>query len=149
MARIHSHRHGKSHSTRPASDRVPQWVEYSPSEIESLIVKLARDGHNASEIGMMLRDEYGIPLVKPIIDKKITQVLRENKVYPDVPEDLQNLINRAQRVQKHLEKHRSDKKNVHALELIEAKVYRLIKYYKRKGIIPKDFKYTTKVAQLK
>jgi small subunit ribosomal protein S15 len=149
LARIHSHRHGRSHQTRPPSKRIPQWVTYSPEEIEALIVKLGKEGKTASEIGMILRDEYGIPLVKPILNKSVVEILREKKVYPSIPEDLQNIMNRAQRVQKHLQVHRSDRKNVHSLELIEAKLYRLVKYYKRKGILPEDFKYTTVVAQLK
>lgn len=149
MARIHSHRHGKSHQTRPPSKRLPTWVAYSPEEIEALIVKLGKEGHTASEIGMILRDEYGIPLVKPILNKSIVDVLKEKKVYPEIPEDLQRLMERAQRVQKHLQVHRSDRKNVHSLELIEAKLYRLVKYYKRRGLLPEDFKYTTVVAQLK
>ncbi len=149
MARIHSHRHGKSHQTRPPSKRLPPWVAYSPEEIEALITKLGKEGHTASEIGMVLRDEYGIPLVKPILNKSIVDVLKEKKVYPEIPEDLQNLMERAQRVQKHLQVHRSDRKNVHSLELIEAKLYRLIKYYKRRGLLPEDFKYATVVAQLK
>jgi small subunit ribosomal protein S15 len=149
LARIHSHRRGKAHQTRPPSKRVPSWVAYSPEEIESLVVKLGKDGHTASEIGMILRDEYGIPLVKPILNKPIVEILREKKVYPAVPEDLQNLMNKAQRVQRHLQTNRGDRKNVHSLELIEAKLYRLVKYYKRRGILPEDFKYTTVVAQLK
>ena len=39
-------------------------------------------------------------------------------------------------------------KNVRSLELIEAKIYRLSKYYKAIGILPQDFKYSAVVAQL-
>ncbi len=67
---------------------------------------------------------------------------------PKIPQDLQDLIDRAQRVQKHLDSHKADRKNVHSLELIEAKIYRLSKYYRHKGILSKDFKYTAVVAQL-
>jgi len=37
---------------------------------------------------------------------------------------------------------------VRSLELIEAKIYRLSKYYKEIGILPQDFKYSAVVAQL-
>jgi acetoin utilization deacetylase AcuC-like enzyme len=36
----------------------------------------------------------------------------------------------------------------YSLELVEAKIYRLAKYYKQKGVLPNDFKYTAVVAQL-
>ncbi|MDH3780429.1 MAG: 30S ribosomal protein S15, partial [Nitrosopumilus sp.] len=31
---MHTHRHGKSHSIRPAILRTPSWVTQSPTEIE-------------------------------------------------------------------------------------------------------------------
>jgi len=148
MARIHSHRHGKSHQTRPPSKSTPNWVTATPEETRSVILKLAKDGTSPSRIGQTLRDDYGVPLVKPLVGKSVGQVLTEGKAAPKVPQDLQDLIERAQRVQKHLHVHKSDRKNVHSLELVEAKIYRLSKYYKKKGILPKDFKYTAVVAQL-
>ncbi|HZW84416.1 MAG TPA: 30S ribosomal protein S15 [Nitrososphaerales archaeon] len=148
MARIHSHRHGKSHQTRPSSKSTPSWVVTTPEDARSAIVKLAKDGVTASKIGQVLRDEYGVPLVKPLVGKSVREVVAEGKLAPKVPEDLQDLIDRAQRVQKHLQGHKSDKKNVHSLELIEAKIYRLSKYYKKSGMLPNEFKYTAVVAQL-
>jgi small subunit ribosomal protein S15 len=117
-------------------------------DIQKLILKLNKDGMSPSRVGLTLRDEYGIPLVRPLLGKSIGDVLSEGKAASKVPQDLQDLIDRAQRVQKHLQAHRSDRKNVHSLELIEAKIYRLSKYYKEKGILPEDFKYTAVVAQL-
>jgi small subunit ribosomal protein S15 len=148
LARIHSHRHGKSHQTRPTSKRPPSWLTYSADEVTSLIIKLAKEGVPPSEIGVRLRDDYGIPLVKPIIGKSVMDLLRENKLAPVVPNDLQNLLAKATRVQSHLNEYKADRKNVRSLELIEAKIYRLTKYYKKTGILPSDFKYTAVVAQL-
>ena len=148
LARIHSHRKGKSHSTRPTSKRAPSWVTHSPEEVEALIVKLAKSGLKPSEIGIRLRDEYGIPLVKPVLSKSITDVLRENNLLGELPEDLERLLTRAKRLQEHLAVHRSDRKNVRSLELLEAKIHRLSKYYKRIGRLPQEWKYSAVVAQL-
>jgi len=74
--------------------------------------------------------------------------LAEGKLAPKIPQDLQDLIDRAARVKKHLEVHKGDRKNVHSLELVEAKIYRLSKYYRDRGILPADFKYAAVVAQL-
>ncbi len=148
MARIHSHRHGKSHQTRPMTKSSPSWVTFGPEEAKSVILKLAKDGLSPSQIGMALRDEYGIPLVKPLLGTSISGVLEEGKASSAIPQDLRDLVERAARVQKHLAGHKSDRKNVHSLELIEAKIYRLSKYYKQKGILSSDFKYTAVVAQL-
>jgi len=133
---------------RPASRRIPSWVTYSPDEIETLIVKLAKDGLTPSQIGVRLRDEYGIPLVKPILGKSILDVLKEHNVAPELPEDLASLLDRAKRIQTHLQTNKADRKNVHALELVEAKIHRLSKYYKARGILPPDWKYEAAIAQL-
>jgi len=148
MARIHSHRHGKSHQTRPPSRSTPNWVTATPDEAKTVALKLAKDGVTPSRIGQTLRDDYGVPLLKPLVGKSLGRVLSEGKAAPKVPQDLQDLIERAHRVQKHLQSHKSDRKNVHSLELVEAKIYRLSKYYKAKGVLPSDFKYTAVVAQL-
>lgn len=148
MARIHSHRHGKSHQTRPPSKSTPSWVTTSAEDARTVILKLAKEGVTPSKIGQTLRDDYGVPLVKPLAGKSLGAILTEGKAAPKLPQDLQDLIDRAQRVQNHLKVHRSDRKNVHSLELVEAKIYRLSKYYKAKGILPSDFKYTAVVAQL-
>jgi small subunit ribosomal protein S15 len=123
-------------------------LTYSADEVSSLTIKLGKEGLSPSEIGVRLRDDYGIPLVKPIIGKSIAQLLRENKLAPAIPEDLQNLLERAKRVQSHLAVFKSDARNVRSLELIEAKIYRLSKHYKKVGLIPTDFKYAAVVAQL-
>lgn len=123
-------------------------MTYSADEVSSLTIKLGKEGLSPSEIGVRLRDDYGIPLVKPIIGKSIAQLLRENKLAPAIPEDLQNLLERAKRVQSHLAVFKSDARNVRSLELIEAKIYRLSKHYKKVGLIPTDFKYAAVVAQL-
>ncbi len=148
MARIHAHRRGKSHSSRPTTLRTATWVTYSPEEVATLVVRLAKEGLSASEIGLRLRDEYSIPLVKPILGKSIGQVLKENNLLPKSPEDLDRLLERAKRLQEHLKANPPDRKNVRSLELLEAKIHRLSKYYKKNGLLPTDWKYSTVVAQL-
>jgi small subunit ribosomal protein S15 len=148
MGRLHTHNHGKSHSTRPIELKKPSWVTQSPKEIEEIIVKYGKDGLTASQIGIKLRDQHAIPLVKPILNKGITEVLDENKLNPELPEDLNNIVIKAVGLQKHLKSNKSDNRNVRSLELIEAKVHRLSVYYKKIGRIPKNWKYKSVVAQL-
>ena len=148
MGRLHTHNHGKSHSTRPVDLKKPSWVTQSSKEIEEIIVKYGKEGLTSSQIGLKLRDQHAIPLVRPIIKKGIMQVLDENKAGPELPEDLNNIVNKAVGLQKHLKSNKSDNRNVRALELIEAKVHRLSVYYKRIGRIPKNWKYKSVVAQL-
>ena len=148
MGRLHSHNHGKSHSTRPVDLQKPSWVTQSPKEIEELIIKYGKEELSSSQIGIKLRDQHAIPLVKPIIKKGIIKVLEENNLKQEYPEDLNNILKKAVGLQKHLKSNKLDNRNTRALELIEAKVHRLSVYYKKIGRIPKNWKYKSVVAQL-
>jgi small subunit ribosomal protein S15 len=141
MARMHSRKRGKSGSRRPARLEKPTWVELSPEEVESEVVKLARRGQSSSMIGTLMRDSRGVPLVKLVTGKKVTQILEENEIQSPLPEDLANLVRKALNVRKHLETNHKDLQTKKGLNRTESKIYRLIKYYKKKKKLPQDFKY--------
>ena len=148
MGRLHSHNYGKSHSVRPLNPKVPSWIKQGPKEIEELIVKYGKEDLSASQIGVKLRDQHSIPLVKPIIKKSITKILEENDLKTELPEDLNNIVKKAIGLQKHLNSNKGDNRNVRSLELIEAKIHRLSVYYKKTGRIPQKWKYKSVIAQL-
>lgn len=139
---------GKSHQIRPVSKRAPSWCKYQPEEVEALIVKLGKEGNSPSRIGTILRDQHGIPLAKPIIGKRVMKVLKENELAPPLPEDLASLLKKAETLGLHLEKNRTDQINKRALQLIEAKIHKISRYYKRKGILPSKWKYEAKIASI-
>jgi len=120
----------------------PSWVQYTQEEVEQLVIELAKRGFSQSMIGVILRDQYGIPSVKPILGKSISEVLQEHELASQIPEDLMNLIRRAVRIRKHLEEHPKDLSAERGLNLVESKIHRLVKYYKRVGKLPQDFVYT-------
>ena len=141
LARLHSRKKGKSGSTRPSRLEKPVWIERSSEEVEELVIKLARRGYSKSLIGTILRDNYGIPLVKTITGKKIKQIFDENEIETALPEDLTNLVKKALNVRKHLEENHKDLEAKKGLNRVESKIYRLIKYYKKSKVLPTDFKY--------
>jgi small subunit ribosomal protein S15 len=148
MGRMHTHRHGKAHSIRPAILEVPSWITLSSKEIESLVIKYSKEGLTPSQIGIKLRDQHSIPLIKVITKKSIGEILEENDLKSEMPEDLENIVKKAVGLQKHLKVNKGDRRNVRSLELIEAKVHRLSVYYKIIERIPKTWKYKSVVAQL-
>jgi len=141
MARMHSRKKGRSGSTRPARLEKPVWIELSPEEVESEVVKLARKGHSKSMIGTIMRDSRGVPLVKVVTGKKVSQILEENNIETTLPEELANLVRKALSIRKHLETNHKDLEARKGLNRTESKIYRLIKYYKKKKILAPDFKY--------
>ncbi len=139
---------GKSHSIRPVSKRAPSWCKYQPEEVEALVIKFAKEGNTASLIGTILRDQYSIPLVKPIVGKSITQIMKGSELLPAIPEDLGSLVRKAESLGLHLEKNRRDLNNRRSLQVIEAKIYQLSRYYRRTGVIPRNWKYEPKIASV-
>ena len=138
---MHSRKKGKSGSTRPARLEKPVWVELSPTEVENEVVKLARRGNSKSMIGTILRDSRGVPLVKVVTGKKISQILETHDITAPLPEDLTNLVRKASNIRKHMETNHKDLEGKKGLNRTESKIYRLIKYYKKKSILANDFKY--------
>ena len=91
MARMYSRKKGKSGSKRPVKKTKPVWLRYGSRETEQLVIKLAKAGKTASEIGIILRDSYGIPSVSAVTKKKImlvenNEILR--KKFQDFIKDL-------------------------------------------------------------
>jgi len=132
---------GQSHSTRPLTGIPPRWVQFTPEEIEALVVELARKGYPPSTIGVILRDQYGVPLTKTIAGQKVEEILEKHGVKMVVPEDLYNLLRRAVNLRKHLAVHPKDTHSKKGLIEIESKIHRLVKYYKRIGKLPPDWSY--------
>ncbi len=144
MARMHSRDKGKSRSTKPVVKKAPSWVKYGSNEIELLVAKYAKDGKTSSQIGTYLRDEYGIPDVKLIVGKSITQIMTEKKVAKKLPEDLMNLMKKVLKIREHLESNKKDQPAVRGLRLTESKILRLVKYYKSTGRLDKSWNYDPK-----
>ena len=138
MARMHSRARGKSGSKKPIK-KIPSWAPYKEKEVEKLIVKYSKAGKTSSEIGMILRDNYGIHSVRSLTGKKINDVLSENKLIKTLPDDLLNLIKKMVLIKTHREKNRQDQTAKRGELLTSSKIRRLIKYYKRVEKLPVDF----------
>jgi len=141
MARMYSHRRGKSGSRKPTAKLKPKWVQAPPEDLKRMVVSLAREGHSKSSIGTILRDRHGVPSMKSATGMTVGEVLKEAGEDPVEAEDLKLLMKKAQGMKRHLERYKSDRLNVHNLQLVESKIRRLAKYYKKKGILPADWRY--------
>ncbi len=139
---------GQSHSTRPPVIVPPKWIYLTPEEVEEIIVELAKRGYPPSMIGIILRDQYGIPLTKAVLGVKLMKVFEKYGIKLTLPEDLYNLMARAVNLRRHLEEHPKDYHSKRGLIEIESKIHRLVKYYKRVGKLPPDWKYDPERARI-
>ena len=71
---MHSRKKGKSGSNLVTQNEKRDWVKYNAEETEKLVLKYAKAGNSSSEVGMILRDQHGIPNVKSICNKTILQM---------------------------------------------------------------------------
>ena len=147
---MHTRRRGTSGSDRPVVDAPPEWSDVDADAVEERVVELAEAGHDPSEIGLKLRDEgvggTPVPNVKLATGKKVGEILEEHGAAPDLPTDLHHLLEKAVRLNEHVDAHGGDHQNKRALQNVEAKVRRLVNYY-RGDELPADFRYTYETAK--
>lgn len=145
---MHARRKGKSGSKKPIVKEKPEWITLSGKETEDIITKLVKEGKTPSVTGAILRDQYGIPDVKLVTGKSITKILKDSNIKSEMPDDIRDLIKKAVNLSKHLEVNSKDLPNKRGLTLIEAKIRRLVRYYKRNNVLPDSWKYSLENARL-
>ena len=59
------------------------------------------------------------------------RILKKNGLAPEIPEDLYHLIKKAVNVRKHLERNRKDTDGKFRLILVESRIHRLARYYRK------------------
>ena len=148
MAKIHSKKRGKSKSRKPRMIEKTQ-NEYGDEEIKEKIIEMAKKGVRPSEIGLRLRDKYGVGDVRAYLNgKRLVSFLKEEQIAHTYPQDLLDLIKKAVGMKNHLKNNVTDKHNSVKLKNVESKIHRLVKYYKKEGVLDKNWKYDPKTANL-
>lgn len=148
MARMHARKKGKAGSVKKPFRPVPENLSLAPAEIEDLVVNLYRQGNSPSAIGLILRDKHLIPDVRAVCNKSIMEILKENNVVMELPEDLLSLIKTAVRMLRHMKANKRDVYNKIRLEWTESKIRRLVRYYRKVGVLPKTWKYSRETVEL-
>ena len=148
MARMYARRRGTAGSVRPYRKEAPEWSNTDAAEIEKIVVELRKDGMSSSQIGLALRDRYGVPDVKLATGKRVNEILREKGLESEIPEDLRNLMQKALGLRKHLAENRKDVHNARQLQITESKVRRLGRYYVKSGRMPEGWTYKPETAEI-
>ena len=148
MAKMHSRKRGRSSSKNPLKTIPKGWNVHGSKEAEQLVIKLAKTGKRESIIGLILRDNYGIPSVKAITKKSIGNILHEHKIETKLPDDLHFLIMKDIRLMKHVEHHKKDMSVKRGSQLTFSKIKRLSSYSIKTSQLPSDWKYDRTKAKL-
>merc|ERR1711920_314812 len=146
IGRMYGHGKGMSSSALPYRRTPPAWVKMKTEDVCDHICKLAKKGLTPSQIGVTLRDSFGIPQVKNVTGNKILRILKTRALAPQLPEDLHHLIKKAINIRKHLERNNKDKDGKFRLILNESRIHRLARYYRRVKSLPAAWKYRAETA---
>lgn len=82
-----------------------EWVKMKPAELEKLVVELYKKGNSPAKIGLLLRDEHGVPKAK-LISKKIVKILEGAKI--SVSHGRETLEKEIDSLKQHAEKNKHD-----------------------------------------
>ena len=83
------------------------WVKIKPEEVEKLVIELGKQNIPPEKIGLILRDQHGIPKVK-VFNKRIKKILKEANLWKD--SEYENTVKKLETLKKHLEKNKHDYK---------------------------------------
>ncbi|HLD62874.1 MAG TPA: 30S ribosomal protein S15 [Candidatus Norongarragalinales archaeon] len=145
MARMHTRKKGKSRSRKPSFQS--KWAKADKADLENVIEQLAKEGVPPAKIGLVLRDQHGVPEAKKVLGVSISAFLKQKNVLPQYPSDMIDLVRKAVRLRKHLVANKKDKDNRRHLHNIESKINRLVRYYRGKRL-PQHWKYVPEEAAL-
>ena len=143
---MHAPGKGISQSALPYRRSVPTWLKLTPEDVKEQICKLAKKGLSPSQIGVILRDSHGVAQVRFVTGNQILRILKASGLAPSIPEDLYCLIKKAVSIRKHMERNRKDIDSKFRLILVESRIHRLARYYKRKRVLAPNFKYESSTA---
>lgn len=85
----------------------PNWLKVKPSDMEKIVIDLAKQGKSSSEIGMILRDQHGIPKSK-LLGKKISKIVKEANI--NLNDEKELIGQKIKGLNAHLDKNKHDKK---------------------------------------
>lgn len=80
------------------------WMK-KPEEVEKIIVELARQGVHPAKIGVILRDQHGVPRMKAS-GKKLTKVMKDAKI--TLKTETERIKERIENLEKHRAKNKHD-----------------------------------------
>ena len=83
----------------------PEWVKMKPAEVEKIVLDLHKQGNTPARIGLILRDQHGIPKAK-LLGKRITEILVDNKISVNPEKEI--LEKKMKALQVHIAKNKHD-----------------------------------------
>ena len=110
---------------KPAKQTKEPLKKISQAEFEKKVIELAKDGLTSEKIGEALRKQGIHPKE---YNKKISKILKEADLY--VNPDIKNIKARLEKIKKHVEKRKQDKRAIREKDRVFSQLRKLKKYSK-------------------
>ncbi|MAG02891.1 hypothetical protein CMI42_06135 [Candidatus Pacearchaeota archaeon] len=105
----------------------PTWLKYSEKEVKDIVAKLANEELTAEKIGLILRDQYGIPKIS-IYGMSMKEAMAEKFEEPTT----KNLDEKLKKIIEHYKKNKQDKRAERSLIITKAKFKKRSDYQEMK-----------------
>jgi len=115
-------------TSQKSSTEKPAWLKMKEQDIIKIIAELS-EKYQPAQIGLVLRDNYGIPTTK-IYGKKLLSYLKE--LGKNTNPELENAGKKVERMKEHLKSNVTDRKAKHKLQKAQSRLNVLKKYYSDK-----------------
>ena len=113
----------KSRSKENSPNKIVKSKKISQSEFEKKVLELAKKGLTSEKIGEELRQQKIHPKE---YDKKISKILKDKYVNPD----LKNIEKKLEKIKKHFDKNKQDKRAMREKDRVFAQLRKVKKYLK-------------------
>ena len=109
----------------------PVWLKFTKQEVEAIILKLGNKNMSAEKIGLVLRDQYGIPNVK-LYNIRIKEILEKKDLFKEPT--VSNLEEKLEKIINHYKKNKQDKNAERSLIITKAKLKKSKEYHNKKTL---------------
>ncbi|MDO8517659.1 MAG: hypothetical protein Q7S33_06060 [Nanoarchaeota archaeon] len=96
----------------------PIWLKMDEEALKKIIAELA-EKYEAPQIGLILRDQYGIPTTR-LYGKKLNQYLKE--IGKGSHTELKNIEKKYENMKKHISENPTDKKAKHKFQKAQSRL---------------------------
>ncbi len=103
----------------------PLWLKMTEKELIKVIEELA-DKYQPAQIGIILRDQYGVPSTK-VYGKKLGAYLKDLGLESNA--EFKNAEKKVERLKEHLKENVTDRKAKHKLQKAQSRLNILGKYF--------------------
>ncbi|MBX4211901.1 hypothetical protein KW787_00390 [Candidatus Pacearchaeota archaeon] len=81
------------------------WVKMKPAELEKIVVELTKKGESPAKIGLILRDQHGIPKAK-LVGKKIGKIITSHGLSLKAEKEI--VLEKIEKIKSHTSRNKHD-----------------------------------------